>query len=148
MKKIGILIVILFVVILAMISCKKQRNYEIPFVADDVESITVSIPEELKCKVISDANGIQYLLSLFEKMNVQSLYRDQQDLGLEGAFGNTYIFQLSDGTELEVHAVHLRYYKVLFVDENGTKYLVRNFNPQKIWNLLDYEIQEYEHNPS
>lgn len=140
--KIGILI--LSIVLLAsIIGCGTTETYDLPFSEGDVELVIVSNWWK-EYKSVEDVEGIHDLYSQFDNIKILSNFDERRDSISPGTYGYTYLFQLSDGTQYKYSAVNLDSSGARFNDATGTAYKVRNFNPIKIWNQLDYEIQLLE----
>lgn len=137
-------VVLLTVLLLAFtLGCSATETYNVPFSEENVERIIVSNWWK-EYKSIEDDKGIHELYSQFNDIKILSIFDEKRDNISPGTYGYTYLFQLSDGTQYEYSAVSLDSSGARFNDSTGTAYKVRNFNPIKIWNQLDYEIHLVE----
>lgn len=131
-KKIWILVVIVLLAVAVFFGYRyiSLPNYEAPFKAEEVKSVTLSTFWE--SKTIEDEKEIENLVSQLNKVKIISDYNENKDPIEAGTYGYTICFDLVDGKQVEYIAVQTQGLKYKFVDENGMAYNARNFTLGKI----------------
>lgn len=138
-KKILLLIVIVLLTATAFWSYRylSLPNYEVPFKAKEVKSITLSNIWEYK--IVEEEDAIEEVIWEVNKISIASDYDESKGQIAEGTIGYSLYFELTDGRQLEYSAVPTQGLGFKFVDEEGNAYNARNFTMAKIWNSLDVE---------
>ena len=105
-------------------------NYETPFKAENVMSVTVSTFWE--SKTIQDKETIENLITQLNKVKIISNYDENKDPIEAGTYGYTICFVLQNGNVVEYSVVSTHGLKYKFIDETGKAYSVRNIKLGKI----------------
>lgn len=113
-------------------------EFELPFNAEDVQSVTISNIWEYK--IVESEPEMELLISEFNKIKTVPNDIPSKYQIADGAIGFSFYFELEDGRQLEYSTVPTQAGGIYFTDENGDAYNIQNFAPEIIWNQLDAEI--------
>ena len=133
MKKILLrlaIVLLLLIFVFVVYRCNSLPNYEAPFEAEEVMSVTISTFWE--SKTIDDKKEIENLIKQLNKVKIISDYDENKDPIEAGTYGYTICFELIDGNQAEYIAISTQGLRCKFVDENGQAHNARNFTLGKI----------------
>ena len=133
-KKIWIVVASVLLIVTAFFAFRHLSlpNYEAPFQAEDVKSVTIT--KNWEYRIIENSDEISSLVSKLNKIKIHSDFQVNKDQIPTGNDGYSLHFELVDGRQLDYSASTTTGFRVKFVDESGNVYITGNFRVENIWN--------------